>query len=57
MTCPICKKPTTPRYRPFCSRRCADIDLGKWFEESYSMASEDPDDAVEEIEIDTKKLL
>ena len=37
MSCPICKKPTDPAYRPFCSRRCADIDLGKWLTESYSI--------------------
>lgn len=37
MTCPICKKPTVPTYRPFCSRRCADIDLGKWLTESYTI--------------------
>jgi endogenous inhibitor of DNA gyrase (YacG/DUF329 family) len=35
MTCPICGKPVAERYRPFCSRRCADIDLGRWFSESY----------------------
>ena len=35
MTCPICRKPADPRYRPFCSRRCADIDLGRWLTGSY----------------------
>jgi hypothetical protein len=33
--CPICGKPTDTRFRPFCSSRCADIDLGRWFNESY----------------------
>ena len=33
--CPICGKPQTDRYRPFCSARCADIDLGRWFGEAY----------------------
>ncbi len=37
MTCPICKKPNDPAYRPFCSRRCADVDLGKWLTESYAI--------------------
>lgn len=46
MTCPICKKPTDPRYRPFCSRRCADVDLGKWLTGSYALPSDDQDDAV-----------
>lgn len=33
--CPICKKPALPQYRPFCSKRCADLDLGRWLKESY----------------------
>jgi len=37
MNCPICKKPTDTQYRPFCSRRCADVDLGRWFNESYTI--------------------
>lgn len=35
MTCPICRKPTDAKYRPFCSRRCADVDLGRWLSGSY----------------------
>lgn len=35
MTCPICGKPGDPAYRPFCSRRCADVDLGRWLTEGY----------------------
>ena len=44
MTCPICAKTTDPEYRPFCSRRCADIDLGKWLTERYSIPVEASDD-------------
>jgi len=33
--CPICGKPRAQRYRPFCSKRCADIDLGRWLGERY----------------------
>lgn len=46
MTCPICSKESDPKYRPFCSRRCADVDLGRWLSESYRVpATEDaPDD-------------
>ena len=34
--CPICKKiAPAGKYKPFCSKRCADIDLGNWFNESY----------------------
>ncbi len=28
--CPTCRKPTVPAHRPFCSKRCADIDLARW---------------------------
>ena len=35
MTCPICRKPAVPDYRPFCSRRCADVDLGRWLTGRY----------------------
>ena len=46
MSCPICTKETTDKYRPFCSKRCADVDLGKWLNGSYAVASvgEDDDD-------------
>lgn len=37
MTCPICQKPADASYRPFCSKRCADIDLGRWLNESYAI--------------------
>lgn len=33
--CPICGKPMAARYRPFCSARCADIDLGRWLKGGY----------------------
>jgi endogenous inhibitor of DNA gyrase (YacG/DUF329 family) len=58
MTCPICGKAMVPRYRPFCSRRCADIDLGKWVSESYRVPSHDPEDmaeAAEAAEIEAQK--
>jgi endogenous inhibitor of DNA gyrase (YacG/DUF329 family) len=44
MACPICKKPTLANVRPFCSKRCADIDLGKWFSGSYAIPADDPED-------------
>ncbi|MGO4916313.1 DNA gyrase inhibitor YacG [Pseudogemmobacter sp. W21_MBD1_M6] len=49
MTCPICAKDTDPKYRPFCSKRCADIDLGKWLTGSYAIPADSPED-VEEAE-------
>jgi uncharacterized protein len=35
--CPICKDETAHAFRPFCSSRCADIDLGKWMTGSYAI--------------------
>jgi uncharacterized protein len=35
--CPICGKPTLQRFRPFCSKRCADIDLNRWLTGSYAV--------------------
>jgi len=45
MPCPICSKETEAKYRPFCSKRCADVDLGRWLNGSYAVASQDEDDA------------
>jgi endogenous inhibitor of DNA gyrase (YacG/DUF329 family) len=50
MSCPICKKETVADYRPFCSKRCADIDLSKWFSGDYAVPSQDPDEAAEALE-------
>jgi endogenous inhibitor of DNA gyrase (YacG/DUF329 family) len=41
MSCPICKKQTDEQYRPFCSMRCADVDLGKWLTGSYAIPAAD----------------
>jgi len=35
-TCPICGKPAEARHKPFCSRRCADLDLHRWFSGVYA---------------------
>lgn len=35
--CPICRKPVQPDYRPFCSKRCADVDLQRWFTGAYAV--------------------
>ena len=58
MSCPICKKPTDAAIRPFCSQRCADIDLGKWLTGSYTIPSSDPDDidaAIDAVEAEMNK--
>jgi endogenous inhibitor of DNA gyrase (YacG/DUF329 family) len=35
--CPICGKPTVEAYRPFCSKRCADVDLARWLRGDYAI--------------------
>ena len=50
MTCPICQRETENRYRPFCSKRCADVDLGRWLGGAYAVPSEDPEDIEAAIE-------
>ncbi len=47
MACPICSKDAAEKYRPFCSKRCADIDLGKWMTGAYAVPSQGEDDAEE----------
>ncbi len=47
MSCPICSKETDVKYRPFCSKRCADVDLAKWLGGVYSTPSNDPEDMEE----------
>ena len=49
MACPICEKPADDKYRPFCSKRCADVDLAKWMGGGYAIPSENPDD-LDELE-------
>jgi endogenous inhibitor of DNA gyrase (YacG/DUF329 family) len=39
--CPVCGKPAHEKYQPFCSKRCADIDLGRWFKESYRVPTDE----------------
>ncbi len=54
--CPICGKPAAGKYAPFCSGRCADLDLGRWLKGGYVIpagpeeaeAAESPNQAPEE---------
>lgn len=39
--CPICGKPGSEQYKPFCSARCADIDLNRWLSEVYAVPGAD----------------
>lgn len=38
--CPVCGKPAAPASTPFCSPRCAEVDLGRWFGERYRVPGE-----------------
>jgi len=55
--CPICGKPTDPRTRPFCSRRCADVDLHRWLSGAYAVPAvegeEDDLDAGERKDVES----
>ena len=44
--CPICAKPETEATRPFCSKRCADIDLGRWLKGGYAIEGQDGEAAI-----------
>jgi endogenous inhibitor of DNA gyrase (YacG/DUF329 family) len=56
MTCPICQKDTVQKYRPFCSKRCADVDLAKWLGGDYAVPSRDPEDIEKAIEATEEAL-
>lgn len=50
--CPVCRKPPVDAYRPFCSKRCADVDLGRWVTGSYVIPggdSDSDDDGLENV--------
>jgi len=45
--CPICKKSSSQKFHPFCSKRCAEIDLGRWLGGNYAIPAvenEEPDE-------------
>ncbi|HEY6431654.1 MAG TPA: DNA gyrase inhibitor YacG [Acetobacteraceae bacterium] len=42
--CPLCGKMAEPNYTPFCSRRCADIDLGRWLTGVYRLPDSPADE-------------
>ena len=42
LECPICGRPSgPPRTFPFCSPRCAEVDLGRWFSGAYAVPADD----------------
>lgn len=46
--CPVCEnRPTDPAYKPFCSKRCADVDLSRWLKGAYAIPGRPADQAEE----------
>jgi endogenous inhibitor of DNA gyrase (YacG/DUF329 family) len=43
-SCPICSKPAVEKFRPFCSRRCANVDLNRWLSGVYAVPVKDEED-------------
>lgn len=41
--CPICGRPAAPDYSPFCTKRCADVDLSRWLGGVYRITVDDPE--------------
>ena len=49
--CPICGKPATEEFKPFCSKRCADVDLNRWLTGSYIIPARDDEPPSDEDSI------
>jgi len=43
--CPTCGKPAVERFRPFCSKRCADVDLNRWLSGVYAVPAAEQDES------------
>jgi endogenous inhibitor of DNA gyrase (YacG/DUF329 family) len=42
--CSICGKPAVDEFKPFCSRRCADVDLNRWLSGVYAIPVKEDED-------------
>tara|TARA_A100001037_G_scaffold287865_1_gene297863 strand:+ start:7240 stop:7482 length:243 start_codon:yes stop_codon:yes gene_type:complete len=49
--CPTCGLPASKEHGPFCSKRCKEIDLGKWFSGTYAIPAAEPPDSAEMEEL------
>jgi endogenous inhibitor of DNA gyrase (YacG/DUF329 family) len=54
-SCPICGKPTVEPFRPFCSGRCKDVDLNRWFKGAYAIPAAEADDPSDAQERDVSR--
>lgn len=48
--CPICRAATQPEYKPFCSRRCADVDLHRWLQGGYAVPAIEDEAALDDFD-------
>ncbi|MEA1939020.1 MAG: DNA gyrase inhibitor YacG [Pseudomonadota bacterium] len=48
--CPVCGAPEAQEFRPFCSKRCSSVDLGRWLTGRYRIEVNDPDEKPTEDE-------
>ncbi len=46
--CTVCGKPVEPRFRPFCSERCKQVDLGRWLDGRYAVPGDPLEDGPED---------
>ena len=51
-TCPICKRPSEADTRPFCSPRCRNVDLQRWFTGAYAIPAVEDEDGPEDVDSD-----
>jgi endogenous inhibitor of DNA gyrase (YacG/DUF329 family) len=51
-TCPVCSKPTEAAFKPFCSKRCADVDLNRWLTDRYAVPVEEGRDRLSDDDTD-----
>lgn len=50
--CPICGRPAVPEAKPFCSKRCADVDLSRWLGGVYRVPAGEQDDKADAEKFD-----
>lgn len=48
--CPLCGKPRDEKHKPFCSKRCADIDLGRWLNGTYAIPATETDESTDGLD-------
>jgi hypothetical protein len=46
--CAVCGRPATPEYRPFCSKRCSNVDLQRWLTGGYAIPAVENEDGPED---------